>query len=275
MRLQLLTVLMLFALLVLAACSSMEVDSAGESFGNQMPTDFDWQVFDRLNPEVRLAQAPDYFSRINAEWIAQKREEEGLTTSQVTSRYLTPYRNASIVWGAAFNAACLETGNPCCDNTDGIYADSVGISILIAQKYLKWPDKMICDMKGSSELKGYLNRLLLYGRQGEEINVIDSLITSIDSTIFYKTYILYGRERGMAYRICRLDELLVSRNSLVKRDYEYAAGGSIKEICNDPQPSDSKVTCDNNCVCNYSAYEFCAEDETTNPLTLYAIPEKK
>jgi hypothetical protein len=258
MRLQLLTVLLLFALLVLVACSSMEVGSAGESFGNQVPADFNWHAFDELNPEIRLAQVYDHFNILNNEWIAQVREEEGLTMSGVRSQYMTPYQSASIVWG-------LNHNDLCANRIDSINVNDVGLSIKIAQDYLNWSDKMICEMKGSTEYQNYLYRFLLYGRQGEEIKVLDSLINLADSTVFYKNYILYGKETGMAYRECKAGELQVSRSSLIKREL---VGTSY--VCS---PSlNSNVTCNSSCVCDYRAYEFCA-DKTTNPHTLYAIPK--
>jgi hypothetical protein len=265
MRLQLLTVLLLFALLVLVACSSMESGSASESFGNQVPADFNWRVFDELNPEIRLAQTLDYFIAINFEWVSKMREETGLTRPQVMNAYAVPYQNGSIVWGANFNASCEGENDPCCSAAEKINADSIGISVKIAQDYLNWSDKMICEMKSSTDYKNYLYKFLLYGRQGEEIKVIDSLMNLVDSTIFYRNYIFSGKETGMAYRECKSDELQVSRVSLVEREL---AGTRI--VCT---PSlNSKVTCNSSCVCDYRAYEFCA-DKTTKPPTLYAIPK--
>ena len=265
MRLQLLLASLFITLLVLVACSSMEPSSIEEAYGNQVPADFDWHEFDRLNPEIRLAQVPDYFSRINGEWSDKIMEEEGWQIWDV-NRVKNSYKDSSLIWGANFNSNCLEDGNACCTGTDKIYADSIGISIKVARYYLKWSEGMICNLKSTTDLKEYMYKFLLYGRHGEEIRLIDSLMGLMDSTVFFKNYILSGRKSGLAYRACKPNELSVSRNSLVERTNEG-------RVCNDPQPPNSKVTC-KSCVCDYSAYEFCA-DTTSNPHTLYVVQEKQ
>jgi hypothetical protein len=272
MRLQLLTVLLLFALLALAACSSMEPSSANEAFGNQVPADFNWRKFDELNPEIRLAQIPNYFEVLNEEWRNKISKEEGISLN--AARQQCNLNNApSIIWGSdadPANPSC-ETGSElpaACCNTGNANKGIVGVSIKIAKDYLKWTDEMVCDMKtATATARTYLYRFLLCDRHGEEIAVIDSLMGSIDkdSTIFYKNYIYFGKKMGLAYRECEPSELQVSRGSLVEKELV-----GTRYVCT--PSSNSEVTCNSSCVCDYAAYEFCA-DKTTNPHTLYAIPK--
>ncbi|MDR0516167.1 MAG: hypothetical protein LBH25_03895 [Fibromonadaceae bacterium] len=214
MHLQILAVLLPFVLLVLESCSSMESSSAAESFGNQVPADFKWQEFDELNPEIRLMQVARYFKISNNEYFVKLCEEDGTKCGGAASTIRTTYENKAF------------TGS--------------GIGIEIAKEYLGWSDKMIG--LAEKEQKDYLYKFLLYGRQGEEKKVIDSLMLLVDkdSTIFYKNYVHYGKSQGMAYRLCKPDELNNTKSSLEG-------------------------------LVDYSKYRFCAET-ATQPLKIYVIP---
>jgi hypothetical protein len=240
MRLKFLFASLLLALLVLVACSSMEL-SREEAY--QLPADFNWLEFAELNPDISLSKAIVPFAQWNEKWIDSMKTEKG-NLPNVINNYLAPY---------------IEE-----------FIDTDGMGIKIAKERLFWPEdkiEKIHDVPFATTnaiiLTGYysyyntvddtlkaheyfewlaLRKFILYGMQGEEMRLLDSIseIKPSDSTLFYKNYALLGKKNGRAYRVCKPDEKKVLRSEIDKNDY-------INNL-------------------------FCAYTEDGQPYKVYAIP---
>jgi len=208
----------------LTACSSMEVPRE-EAYGNQLPKDFSAAEFASLNTDIALAQVMDSIKTINAEW-EQGKKDAGEATSSI-------------------NAAKRS------DNTTFLASDIVKN---IAINYLQWSDELITAMRAEAATgsrKDYLQRFNIFDRD-DELEFIQNF--TIDSTTIAKTYLLYGKKDGRAYRACKAGEKITLKTP------------DLDLVVTSVSSSGTKYY-------DYSAYSsFCADTESGKPYQVYVIP---
>jgi len=196
----------------LVACSSMAV-SPEDAYGNQLPEDFNYAEFAELNPDIALTQTLDSIKTLNAAW-RQGKIDGGETLSNINA--------AKISDDAKFLASEI--------------ADSIAIN------HLQWSDSLVTVMRkeaASGSRKGYLSQFNIVEKD-DELEFIKNY--PIDSAAFVKTYLLYGKKDGRAYRACKAGEMQTPKTP------SLATNG------------------------NYSAYDFCADTASGKPYPVYAIP---
>jgi hypothetical protein len=182
------TLLALSAATLFAACSSMEPEGLSETYGNQLPSDFQVAEFDKLNPDIRLAQLKLPFRDSNAVW-AQKVAAEGRdTTAEMKAQ------NALFIGALGLDSAIEPS-----------------IGAQLAREFLFWPDSLLVEAQAnvnvSSKPNSY-NKLIAYNLYDDRYNEIELVKNfAVDSLALIQTYILYGKAEGRAYRQCTQAEI--------------------------------------------------------------------
>jgi hypothetical protein len=258
MRLKFLLASLLLALLVLVACSSMEL-SREEAYGEQLPAGFNWREFAELNLDIRLSKAIVPFAQWNQNWLDSIRvvhtDGYGLVLNEAPGEGLGKAPQSCFSGGIPA-IPCIRTiylvpyieefTRVKRDANDEIVYSESGMGIKIAKKHFFWSEDKIEKLLGltrrdafggSGQIDGIpadslykiveweewrtLRKFILYGRQGEEMSLLDSIsaIEDSDSALFYKNYVLSGKKNGMAYRVCKDNEKKTPKSEIDKDNY--------------------------------------------------------
>ncbi len=169
---------------LMVGCGSMEVDSPVISQEGLVPSDFNYQAFVAVNPDMEFAQAAGAVVSRNRIW------EDSLKTADTTI-------TSTIIKG-------IKTVE------DSLFLMDTAVVRFV---YTRSFNKALPGALTTAEMT-QLKKFNLYGRTDDVSFINTFLATGVDTLLVLQSYTLYGIPEGRPYRACLPTDVLNTPKSI-------------------------------------------------------------